>query len=223
MRMHLNLYAPFLSVLCALVLSASATCVQAQTVSMSGSLGDKALLVINGTPRTVAVGNTVQGVRLVSVVGNQSVVEVGGQRITLNMGAGQVNLGGAAGSAGGATRIVLSAGEGGHFFSLGLINGKTVRFIVDTGATAVSMSQGTAEHLGLDFRKGQMGYTQTANGATPVYLIRLDAVRLGEVVVYGVEAVVSPASMDVVLLGNSFLSRFQMRRENDILTLDKRY
>jgi aspartyl protease family protein len=196
---------------------------QAQTVSMSGSLGDKALLMINGTPRTVAAGSTVQGVRLVSVAGNQAVVEVGGQRVNLVMGAGQVNLGGAAASKGGATRIVLSAGEGGHFFSHGLINGKSVRFLVDTGATNVAISQGVADQLGLEYRKGQQGLTQTANGPALVYAIRLDAVRLGEVVIYGVDAVVTPAPMDVVLLGNSFLTRFQMKRENDVMTLDKRY
>ncbi len=206
------------TVLCMLTMAASA-----QTVSMSGSLGDKALLVINGSPRTVAAGSTVQGVRLVSVSGNQSVVEVGGQRVTLSMGAGQVNLGGAAATAGGATRVVLSASTGGHFVSLGMINGKTVRFLVDTGATSVALSESLAVSLGLDFRKGTVVWAHTANGVVAAHIVRLDAVRLGEVVVYGVEALVSPAPMEMVLLGNSFLSRFQMKRENDILTLDKRF
>jgi len=49
----------------------------AQSVSMSGSLGDKALLVIDGTPRTVAAGATVQGVKLLSVSGSSAVVDVG--------------------------------------------------------------------------------------------------------------------------------------------------
>jgi aspartyl protease family protein len=194
----------------------------AQTVSMSGSLGDKALLMINGTPRTLAAGSTVQGVRLLSVTGNQAVVEVGGQRVTLSMGAGQVNLGGSA-APGGATRIVLSASEGGHFVSLGMINGKSVRFLVDTGATSVALSEGLANAIGLEYRKGPVVWAQTANGVAAAHLVRLDAVRLGEVVIYGVDAVVSPAPMEMVLLGNSFLSRFQMKRENDILTLDKRY
>jgi aspartyl protease family protein len=178
--------------------------------------------MINGTPRTLAAGSTVQGVRLISVSGNQAVVEVTGRRVSLSMGAGQVNLGGAA-APGGATRIVLSASEGGHFVSLGMINGKTVRFLVDTGATSVALSEGLANSIGLDYRKGPVIWTQTANGNATAHLVRLDAVRLGEVVIYGVDAVVSPAPMDIVLLGNSFLSRFQMKRENDILTLDKRY
>ena len=86
----------------------------AQNVSMSGSLGDKALLVIDGTPRTVAAGATVGGVKVVSVSGSQTVVEVGGKRQTLLLGGAQVNLGGTA-SAGSGTKIVLAAGPGGHF------------------------------------------------------------------------------------------------------------
>jgi aspartyl protease family protein len=52
--------------------------------------------------------------------------------------------------------------------------------------------------------------------------VTLDAVRVGDVQVYNVDAIVGSAQMDYVLLGNSFLTRFQMRRDNDILTLNKR-
>jgi aspartyl protease family protein len=62
----------------------------------------------------------------------------------------------------------------------------------------------------------------TANGQVPAYLTSLDVVRVGDVQVYNVEAVVLPTTMGTVLLGNSFLSRFQMRRENDRMTLDRR-
>ena len=79
--------------------------------------------------------------RLVSVTGNEAVVEVKGKRVTLRLGDAQVNLGGRQ-SDGGGRQIVLSAESGGHFFSSGTINGKTVRFLVDTGATNVSMSAG---------------------------------------------------------------------------------
>ena len=54
------------------------------------------------------------------------------------------------------------------------------------------------------------------------YATKLDLVRLNDVQVYNVDALVVPASMNVVLLGNSFLARFQMRRENDTLMLDRR-
>ena len=72
----------------------------AQTVSLSGSFGSKALLIIDGTPRTLAVGATERGVRLVSVGGSEAVVEVKGQRVALAMAGAQVNLGGAPSEAG---------------------------------------------------------------------------------------------------------------------------
>jgi len=194
----------------------------AQSVSMSGSLGDKALLVIDGTPRTVATGGTVQGVKLVSVSGSDAVVEVKGKRVTLVMGGAQVNLGGTP-SDGGGTQIVLTAGSGGHFFTSGTVNGKAVRFLVDTGATYVSMGAAQAQQLGVDFTKGQRGVSNTANGQMTVYKVKLASVRVGDVQLYDVDGLVGLQPMEAVLLGNSFLTRFQMKRENDTMTLTKRY
>ena len=194
----------------------------AQTVSMSGSLGDKALLIIDGAPRTVAAGSTVQGVKLVSVTGNDAVVEIKGKRVTVVMGGAQINIGGQA-SNGGGSQIVITAGSGGHFMTAGAINGRAVRFMVDTGATHVAMSIAEAEHLGLDYRNGQRGYVTTANGNAPAYKVRLAEVRVGDVQVYDIEATVVPGQMEFILLGNSFLTRFQMRRDNDTMTLNKRF
>ena len=194
----------------------------AQTVSMSGSLGNNALLVIDGKPRNVAVGATVQGVRLVGLSGGDAVVDVQGKRFTLRLGDAQVNLGGKA-SEGAGKQIVLTATSGGHFYTAGTINGKAVRFVVDTGATMVSMGQDEADRLGIEYKSGQRGVTRTANGIVPFYQTSLASVRIGDVQVYNVEAIVSPASMGFILLGNSYLTRFQMKRENDVMTLDLRY
>lgn len=194
----------------------------AQNVSLSGRLGDKALLIIDGTPRTVATGATVQGVKLVGLGDAGATVELGGKRVLLPMGGAQVNLGGATGD-GGASRIVLSATSGGHFWSNGSINGRAVRFLVDTGATNVSMSEVEAKRLGIDFAKGQRGYANTANGQVIAHRVSLGSVRVGDVTIYNVDATIVPAQMDQILLGNSFLSRFQMKRENDTLTLDRRF
>lgn len=194
----------------------------AQSVSMSGSLGDKALLVIDGAPRTVAAGATVSGVKVISVSGSQTVVELGGKRQTLVLGGAQVNLGGAA-SAGGGTTITLAAGPGGHFISSGTINGRAVRFVVDTGATNVALSEAVARSIGLDFGKGERVLTNTANGQVVAHRVSLREVRVGDVTVYNVDATIVPAMMDMVLLGNSFLSRFQMKRDADVLVLEKRF
>ena len=201
---------------------AVAATASAQTVSMGGSLGNNALLVIDGKPKTVAVGATVDGVRLVSVTGNEAVIEVKGKRLTLRLGDAQVNLGGKA-TEGTGKQIVLIAQAGGHFYAPGTINGKSVRFVVDTGATMVSLDQYEADRLGIDWKKGQRGMSRTANGDTPIFRTTLQSVRIGDVQVYNVDAVVSPTPMQYILLGNSFLTRFQMKRENDVMTLDLRY
>ena len=208
--------------LCSVGLLFACASAAAQTVSMSGSLGKNALLLIDGKPRQVAVGATVEGVRLVSVSGNDAVIEVKGKRVSLQLGGAQANLGGTA-SEGAGGRIVLTADGSGHFFTSGTINGRSVRFVVDTGATLIAISQGEADRIGLDYKNGQRGFSQTANGPVPVWRVMLGSVRIGDVQVYNIEATVLPASLPFVLLGNSFLSRFQMRRENDQLTLDKRF
>ncbi len=194
----------------------------AQTVAMSGRLGDKALLMIDGKARTVAVGATVQGVKLVSLTPDGSVVELAGQRHTVPMGGTPVSLGSGGGGSDGGTRIVLTSGSGGHFMAGGSINGRPVQFMVDTGATTVAMSVSDADRIGLKYAEGQRGMANTAGGQVPVYRVNLTSVRVGDVTVYGVDAVVLPAQMPFVLLGNSFLTRFQMTRVNDMMTLEKR-
>ena len=163
-----------------------------------------------------------QGVRLLSVSGNEAMVEVQGKRFALRLGEAQVNLGGK-GSEGAGKQIVLTAQSGGHFYAPGTINGKAVRFVVDTGATTVAMSQEEADRLGIDYKSGARGMARTANGVVPAYRASLAAVRIGDVQVHNVEATVLPGPMSFILLGNSFLTRFQMKRENDVLTLDLRY
>ena len=207
-------------VLATITLLASAAA-QAQSVSMAGSLGTRALLVIDGKPRQVAVGTTVEGVKLLAVSNNDALVEVNGQRVALQLGGSPANLGGAA-SAGTGDKIVLTSVSGGHFVTSGTINGSAARFFVDTGATTITMGVADAERIGLDYKKGQLGCTSTANGVVPAYKVMLSSVQIGDVQVYNVEATVLPSTMPYMLLGNSFLDRFQMRRENDRLTLEKK-
>ena len=193
----------------------------AQSVSFSGHMGDKALLVIDGTPRTLASGATQSGVRLVSVNPSTAVIEVGGKRQTLMLGGSPVSLGGA-NSAGGGDQIVLTAGLGGHFITGGSINGKPVQFMVDTGATTIAMSAADADRIGLNYKDSPRFSGSTANGVVTGHRVMLNSVRIGDVMVYGIEAAVLPLPMPHILLGNSYLTRFQMKRENDRMTLDKR-
>jgi aspartyl protease family protein len=207
------------AVLCAL---AALPVAWAQTVSLSGTLGaSKALLLIDGQPHTVAVGSTVKGVTLTRLADGEAEVETGGKRALLRLGAAPARVG-SSGGVGGATEIVLHVGTGGHFLTQGAINGKPVRFLVDTGATAVAMSISEANRIGLDWRNGQRGYSATAGGTVPVYGVTLRSVRVGEVEVFNVDAVVLQAEMPAILLGNTFLNRFSMRRDADTMRLERK-
>lgn len=207
------------ALLCFWVFAATA---RAESVTLTGTIGSRAILVIDGgAPRTVAIGDRVQNVRLISLQDGLAVVEAGAQRVTLRMDT-PVSVGKPA-AGNGNTRIVLPAGSGGHFMTQGAINGRTVTFMLDTGATVVALSAADAERIGLVYRNGSPVQINTANGIVTGYRVRLDSVRVGDVDVAGVDAVVSPQSMPYVLLGNSFISRFSMRRDSDQMVLEKRY
>lgn len=198
--------------------------VQAQSVALAGMMGSRALLVVDGSaPKTVGPGETHQGIKVISTAGDQAVIEQGGKRRTLRVGEAPVNTGASPQASGRGTRIVLTESSGGHFMTPGQINGRAVQFMVDTGATTIAMSMPDAERAGIAYKTGRPVQMSTANGMAQGFRIKLNSVRVGDVEVYDIDAVVMPLPMPFVLLGNSFLTRFQMKRDNTMMTLDKRY
>ncbi|MCP5281032.1 MAG: TIGR02281 family clan AA aspartic protease [Rhodoferax sp.] len=186
-------------------------------------LGNKALLVVDGgEPKSVAPGESFKGVRVISTQGDTAVLEVAGQRQSLRVGDSPVSVGKPINTAT-SRRIVLSADAQGHFFSQGLVNSRPVQFLVDTGATTIGMSSSDADRIGLPYKQGSSVQVSTANGVVPGWRVRLSSVRLSDVEVHDIEAIVTPIAMPFVLLGNSYLTRFQMTRNNDQLVLEKRY
>ncbi len=211
------------SVLCGVALLSVDHGAQAQTVALSGILGAKALLVVDGAaPKAVAPGETFHGVKVISTQNDNAVLEIAGQRQTARVGGAPVSVGAAIGPGTGG-RIVLSAGSGGHFVTQGLINARPVQFLVDTGATTIGIGMLDAERIGLDYKQGPRVQLATANGIAQGWRVQLSSVRLNDVEVHEVEAVVTPYAMPYVLLGNSFLTRFQMTRTNDQMVLEKRF
>jgi aspartyl protease family protein len=194
-------------------------------VVLSGILGGRALLLVGASaPKAVAPGETFQGVRLVSLDKDSALLEQDGQRFTLRLGDSPVQVKPGSGVARPANgkRITLTSDSAGHFKSQGSINGQIMQFVVDTGATVVSIGRPDAERMGLAFLGGQSVQMQTANGTAQGWRIQLHSVRIGDVEVFDVDAVVTPQAMPVVLLGNSFLDRFQMHRVSDQMVLEKR-
>jgi aspartyl protease family protein len=195
----------------------------AQSVTLSGSLGaDKALLVIDGHPLALAVGSSARGVTLRRFDGSEAEIEVGGKVQKVRIGEGPARLTAEAAGVTRGSEIVLPADSGGHFFAAGAINGRPARFVVDTGATLVAISEREADRLGLEWRSGPRAMTATAGGGVVAHGLTLHSLRIGDVEVFDVAALVVPADMPVILLGNSFLTRFSMRRDNDTMRLERR-
>jgi aspartyl protease family protein len=191
-------------------------------VTVIGLFPGKAVVTVNrGAPRTVAVGQTAaEGVKLLSVDGSGAVFEIEGRRERLEMGQHFESPA----QTGARQAVTLPPDSRGHYMADGQVNGGHVRFLVDTGATMVSLPSTAASRLGIDWKRGQRGLSQTANGASVVYKVTLDSVTVGDITVFNVDALVHDAAgLDTALLGMSFLSRMEMRREGPNLTLVKRY
>jgi aspartyl protease family protein len=181
--------------------------------------GKAAVLVIDGgAPTTVRVGRTAQGVSVLSADETQAVVEVAGRRQTLRLGQYASSA-----SADDRQTTTLSADPNGHFFAQGQVNGGSVRFLVDTGATMVSLPGSVADRLGIDYRKGPRGMIQTAAGPTVAFRVKLDEVRLGGIKLQNVDAVVLQNGLGIALLGMSFLNRVEMQRDGQSMILTRRY
>lgn len=194
-------------------------------IELAGVFGSKAVLIIDGAaPVTLAIGQSRDGVRLVDVGAGMATVEVAGRRQQLVMGAAPVRMGESGSGAGtGDGSVSLPADAKGHHFAQGSINGISMRFLVDTGASMVSIGMADARRAGIDLKRAKPALTQTASGTSRVWQVRLDQVRIGDVTLHGVDGLVHENDLPFVLLGMSFLSRMDMQREGSRLILRKRY
>ena len=193
----------------------------AADVALIGVMGDRAavLAVDGGEPKTVKLGQRWNGIAVLSVEKDRATVEIDGRKRTLQLG--QHYRGVPVKSD--RQLVTLAADARGHFVTEGSVNGNPVRFLVDTGATSVVLPGRDAERLGLDYRKGERGLNQTANGVVATYSVTLDSVRLGDIEVTAVEAVVIEQGLNIALLGMSFLNRVEMKREGQSMVLIRRF
>lgn len=193
----------------------------ATDVRLVGVAENTAILMIgDGKPRMMRVGETGRaGVKLIAVDGQSAIVEVDGERLELHLGEQPY----APPVTSERTSVTLVSDVRGHFVTTGNINGASVRLMVDSGASMVSMGPGDAKRAGIDYLAGDKVYANTANGVALAYRVRLNKVQVGDIVLYNIEGLVHEnINLPVVLLGMSFLGRLDMRREGDVLTLSKR-
>ncbi|WP_390593925.1 TIGR02281 family clan AA aspartic protease [Simiduia litorea] len=116
------------------------------------------------------------------------------------------------------TEVLLTANRQHHYLANGQINNQPVTFLLDTGATHVSVPAHLAQKLGLE--RGQAMTSTTANGKVTVYSTRISRLDLGAIQLYNLQGSINPGMKDdEVLLGMSALKQLEIRQLGDTLTL----
>lgn len=209
--------------LTAAILSAgllSCTAALAAGVSVVGLFKDKAMVSIDGgKPRTMSAGQSIGGVKLLSANSDSAQFEIDGQRRMLTMGqsfAGNTPSNQRA-------SVSLTADARGHFAAGGSINGYPMSFLVDTGATSISINATEARRMGLNYKSGQAGAVNTAAGVVPAWRVTFNTVKVGNITLNQVEGLVVETGLSVPLLGMSFLNRMEMKRDGQTMTLTQRF
>ena len=208
---------------CLLLVLLSLAGAQAATkVTVVGLFKNTAIVVIDGTRRLLRSGDTSpEGVKLISATSSEAVLEIDGEQKHYGLG-GQIG-GSYARPEQAKVRIWPTPDR--MYVVLGSINGFPVKFIVDTGATLVSLSGREAKRLGIDYRVvGTPGQSSTASGVEKIYVVNLTKVKVGDIEIRNVRGAVHDGDFPpATLLGMSFLSRLTMRQDGLVLELEKKF
>ena len=189
-------------------------------VKVIALFADKALLQVGEQQKIVRKGETFEGVLLQSASGRGAVVVVDGNEMKL--GLNQSIAGNFKKPERSSLKIYPDAL--GMYFVDGEINGQKTRFLVDTGATYVTLSGNKARQIGIDFRKGSPSQVQTAAAVVTAWTVKLDSVSVGGIRMSNIDATVIAGDQPVeVLLGNSFLQHTRMQKAGAVLELNKRF
>lgn len=192
-----------------------------QEIIVQGLFTSKAVVQIDGIRHVISVGGkSPEGVKLISVDNHSAVLEIGGKQKSYPMGSA-VSLDFAE-----ITNIEenVYVDDQGMFMSLGSINGRSVRFLVDTGAAFVAMNGAQARRLGVPYKsEGKVATASTASGFAKAYRVLLKSVKLGQIKRQNVEAmVIDGEHPGPILLGMSFLNGLRVEKVGKKLTLKSR-
>lgn len=194
----------------------------APQVKVEGLFKGAAVLDINGQQVMLKKGRSHEsGVTLIDASARSAVVEIAGQRHELGL---HMAIGGSYQQAD-LTQVVIRKNDYNQYKVNGSINGASVGFLVDTGATTVAMNEIQARSLGLQYKlNGTESRVVTASGVATSWVITLNSVKVGEISVPNVKAVViEGAYPQDVLLGMSYLEYVKIQEHNSVLMLEKKF
>ena len=202
----------------------SPLCYAIDKIIVNGLFKNKAIVTIDGKQRVLKAGKpSPEGVLLIEANSKEALIEIDGEQKTYTVGSSQV--GGNYKKPSGGKKIMLTPDASGGYSVSGSINGSTVSFIVDTGATLVSMNSNIAKKLGIDYKIiGKESVAYTASGKDKIFIVNLKKVRIGEIELQNIKGAVHEGNFPVItLLGMSFLEKLNMKREGRVLELEKKY
>lgn len=194
-----------------------------EKIVINGLFKNKAIVTIDGKQRVLKVGKiSPEGALLIESNSKQAIIEINGKQEKYVLGS---NIGGNFSAPTDGKKLIMTPDSQGMYNISGTINGSHVAFVVDTGATLVSMNSNVAKKLGLDYKlTGKESLSYTASGTSKIYIVNLKRVRIGDIELTNVKGAVHEGNFPVVtLLGMSFLGKLNMKREGRILELEKKY
>ncbi len=192
-------------------------------IIINGLFKNKAIVTIDGKQRILKKGKkSPEGALLIESDSKQAIIEVNGQQKTYTLGS---HIGGNFKPPTEGKKLILAPDSAGMYNVSGSINGSHVSFVVDTGATLVSMNSNIAKKLGIDYKlTGKQGLSYTASGKSKIYIVNLKKVKIGDIELHNVEGAVHEGDFPVItLLGMSFLGELDMKREGRVMELQKKY
>lgn len=195
--------------------------VAVEEITALGLFADKAMLRIDGKQRMLRVGElSPEGVKLVAADSEQATIEFNGQQRKITLGSHISSRFTAAKT----KKVQIWPDSNGMYSVGGSVNGKSIGFLVDTGANVIALNAVDAKRLGLDYKaSGKKSIAETASGVSEAYLVKLNSVSVGSIKLYDVDAIVLEGSHPrTALLGLTFLNRVNMQRDGDLMTLEKK-
>ncbi len=192
-------------------------------IVINGLFKDKAIVSIDGKQRVLRKGKpSPEGVLLIESNSKEAIIEIDGQQDTYSL---DTQIGSAFKPPTDGKIIIITPDRGGMYNISGSINGSHVSFVVDTGATLVSMNSNIAKKVGIDYKlKGKKAHSNTASGKSKIYIVNLKKVKVGDIELRNIEGAVHEGDFPLTtLLGMSFLSKLDMKREGRIMELQKKY
>jgi len=201
--------------LCVLCSAVSGNAVAASVYVKALGYDNAEVVIDESAPVRLWVGETShEGVRLQSVEEGTAVFDIDGKRWTLKAKQGT------------SSQASLQADQRGQFFLTAQVNGSPVAAVIDTGATSVAMNSDEASRLGIDYLLAPRVQVNTANGPVTAYLVTLESVQVGEIVLRNVQATIvegGSTQLPLVLIGMSFLRQVDMQRSGNTMQLLKRH